>query len=139
MSSAAQSAPRGSSFGRARGQHRVAIALFEHMQRRMEMHLHAKLARDHMRLVDPAGAEASDIEFLKQHDVRLRICDHRGDALGRQPPIAADAAMDVVRHDPGHAADLERGARGGKSGIRAPAGRMSVIPRSTPEVSTRSR
>jgi hypothetical protein len=85
---------------RQRAQDRVAVPLLLHAQGGMEMEAHAESAGDGVRLVEAAAARAPGIELLKRHDIGPRVGDHGRDPLGREPPVRAAAAMDVVGEDP---------------------------------------
>ena len=66
------------------------------------MEIHLEVASDEVRLVDMVGTGAADIQFLQRHDVRPAARDHLGDAGGRQPPIGAATAVDVVGQNAKH-------------------------------------
>ena len=55
-----------------------------------------------------AGGAAAGIDLLQRHDVGIVPVDRLGDALERELPVGADAAVDV----PGHHAERVAGLRG---------------------------
>src|SRR5262249_52781782 len=71
--------------------------------------------------VDAAAARAADVDLLQRHDVGLARGDHAGDALGRQQPVDAEAAMHVVGQDADHGS--ASGPKSSNGGRASPPGR----------------
>ena len=83
-------------------QNGVSVFFLHHPQRRMEEHVHAKLAGDGVRLIDAARPNATDVELLKTDDIGLTGSDDLGYPLRRQAPVHAEAAVHVVGEDARH-------------------------------------
>src|SRR5262249_37923558 len=84
---------------RQRGEDCIAIELFLHLKRWMEMNAHAEQMSDGKGLIDATGTAAPAIDFLKRRDGGLAGGDHLGDPPWVCSSVCADASVDVVGHD----------------------------------------
>src|SRR3712207_349771 len=83
-------------------QDRVAVLLLQHPHAGMEMHMHSERLGDRMSLIDAPRPGPSHVEFLQRHDIRLKGCNHIGNAPRGEPSVRAEAAVYVVGQDSRH-------------------------------------
>lgn len=81
---------------RQRADQGIAVFLFGHRQRGVEMDLHAQQRGDHVGLIHPSGSAAADIYFLQRDNIGLQVRDDLGNPRRVELPVRPDAAVDVV-------------------------------------------
>src|SRR5258706_15511012 len=64
----------------------------------MEMNIHFQSLGNRPRLIYPASAAPSDVNFLQSNETGVARFNDFRDSLGHHSSVGADAPMDVVRH-----------------------------------------
>ena len=78
----------------------MSVALGAPCDRREKRDVVAENLGDRGSLILAARAQPTMVEFLQSHEIGRLLCDNPRDAAWRDASIHANAAMDVIAHDP---------------------------------------